>query len=245
MPLQFDWHKQLILLAIGIVQLLESRLISYFPKRGVAYVILLKILLATLLIDHTGEIGINSSYYPIYYLPVVTAALYCGTWLTLFWTFLASAAYCSYLYTAMQEYELTPEAFGYLALRILFFFLAAMVVNRFAQQSQHQMQLYRELAERLAETNRRLEQAQAEARRSERLAALGQPSPGFAHQTRNTAGRHQGSAEMLSQKLQGSQPLAAELAGYISSEVNRLNALVSRFLDFARPLSVEARPVQI
>src|SRR5580658_10618217 len=87
LPPLFEWHKQLILLAIGIVQLLESKLISHFPKRGVFYVILLKILLVTLLIDHTGEIGINSSYYPIYYLPVVTAALYCGTWLTLFWTF--------------------------------------------------------------------------------------------------------------------------------------------------------------
>src|ERR1039457_2371141 len=98
LPPQFEWHKQVILLAIGIVQLLETRLISHFPARGVSYVILLKILLATLLIDHTGEVGINSSYYPIYYLPVVTAALYCGTWVTLLWTFLASAAYCSYLY---------------------------------------------------------------------------------------------------------------------------------------------------
>ncbi|MGB6632376.1 MAG: hypothetical protein WBE52_14155, partial [Terriglobales bacterium] len=121
LPPQFEWHKQLILLAIGIVQLLETKLISHFPKRGVFYVILLKILLATILIDHTGEVGINSSYYPIYYLPVVTAALYCGPWLTLLWTLIASAAYCSYLYPAMQEYELTPEAFGYLALRVLFF----------------------------------------------------------------------------------------------------------------------------
>src|SRR6202167_5590069 len=245
LPPQFEWHKQLILLAIGIVQLLEPKLISYFPKRGVAYVILLKILLATLLIDHTGEIGINSSYYPIYYLPVVTAALYCGTWLTLFWTFLASAAYCSYLYPAMQEYELTPEAFGYLALRILFFFLAAMVVNRFAQQSQHQMQLYRELAERLAETNRRLEQAQAEARRSERLAALGQLSAGLAHEIRNPLGVIKGSAEMLTQKLQASDELARELAGYISTEVNRLSALVTEFLDFARPLHAEPHPADL
>src|SRR5208282_6490623 len=167
LPPLFEWHKQLILLAIGIVQVLETKLISRFPTRGVFYVVLLKILLATVLIDHTGEVGINSSYYPIYYLPVVTAALYCGPWLTLVWTLLASAAYCSYLYPAMQEYELTPEAFGYLALRIMFFFLAAMVVNRFAQQSRHQTQLYRDLAERLAETNRRLELAQAEARRSE------------------------------------------------------------------------------
>src|ERR1700722_20910060 len=138
LPPQFEWHKQLILIAIGIVQVLENRLISRFPTRGVYYVILLKILLATVLIDHTGEVGINSSYYPIYYLPVVTAALYCGPLQTLLWTLLASAAYCSYLYPAMQEYEITPEALGYLALRILFFFLAAMVVNRFAQQSQHQ-----------------------------------------------------------------------------------------------------------
>jgi len=102
LPPQLEWHKQLILLAIGIVQLLEAKLISRFPTRGVFYVILLKILLATLLLDHTEEVGINSSYYPIYYLPVVTAALYCGTWLTLLWTLLASAAYCSYLYPPMQ-----------------------------------------------------------------------------------------------------------------------------------------------
>jgi signal transduction histidine kinase len=245
LPPFFEWHKQLILLAIGVVQLLESRLISRFPKRGVFYVILLKILLSTLLIDHTGEIGINSSYYPIYYLPVVTAALYCGTWLTLGWTLVASAAYCSYLYPAMQEYELTPEAYGLLALRILFFFLAAMVVNRFAQQSLHQTQLYRDLAERLAETNRRLEQAQAEARRSERLAALGQLSAGLAHEIRNPLGVIKGSAEMLTQKLQASDELARELAGYISTEVNRLSALVTEFLDFARPLHAQPHPADL
>src|SRR5712692_10409712 len=242
LPPRLEWHKQVIILAIGIVQVLETRLISWLPKRGVSYVILLKVLLATVLIDHTGEVGINSSYYPIYYLPVVTAALYCGPWLTLLWTLFASAAYCSYLYPAMEEYELTPEAFGYLALRIMFFFLAAMVVNRFSQQSQHQTQLYRELAERLAETNRRLEQAQAEARRSERLAALGQLSAGLAHEIRNPLGVIKGSAETLTKKLGSADPLASELAGYISSEVNRLNTLVSRFLNFARPSKLVLHP---
>jgi two-component system, NtrC family, sensor histidine kinase HydH len=242
LPPELEWHKQVILLAIGAVQLLESRIVGRFEGRGVYYVILAKILLATLLIDHTGELSINSSYWPIYFLPVVTAALYCGTWMTLLWTLLASAAYCSYLYPAMQEYEVTGEAVGYLALRVMFFFLAAMVVNRFSQQSRHQTQLYRELAERLAETNRRLEQAQAEARRSERLAALGQLSAGLAHEIRNPLGVIKGSAEMLSQKLQGSDELSRELAGYISTEVNRLSALVTEFLDFARPLHAQLQP---
>ncbi|HEX9110014.1 MAG TPA: ATP-binding protein [Terriglobales bacterium] len=239
LPPRWEIHKQLILVAIGVVQLLEAKLISRLPGRGVSYAVLLKILLATLLIDHTGEVGINSSYYPIYYLPVVTAAMYCGPWMTLFWTLLSSAAYCSYLYPAMQEYELTSEAMGYLALRVMFFFLAAMIVNRFAEESRHQTELYRELAERLAETNRRLEQAQAEARRSERLAALGQLSAGLAHEIRNPLGVIKGSAEMLAQKLQQSDELARELAGYISTEVNRLSALVTEFLDFARPLHAE------
>ena len=245
LPPRSEPHKQLILLAIGVVQLLEGWLISRLPKRGVSYVILLKILLATLLLDHTSEVGINSSYWPIYFLPVVTAAIYCGPWMTLLWTLLSSAAYCAYLYPAMLEYELTPEAIGYLALRVMFFFLAAMVVNRFAEQSRHQTALYRELAERLAETNRRLEQAQADARRSERLAALGQLSAGLAHEIRNPLGVIKGSAEILTQKLQQSDELARELAGYISSEVNRLSALVTEFLDFARPLHAELHPTDL
>jgi two-component system, NtrC family, sensor histidine kinase HydH len=239
LPPVFEIHKQLTLLAIGVVQFSEGWLLARSPRRGAAYIVLLKIALATLLIDHTGEVGINSSYYPIFYLPVVTAAEYFGPWLTLLWTAAASAAYCSYLYPALQEYEVTAESYSILAIRILFFFLAAMVVNRFVMENRKQIKRYQELAETLAETNRKLEQAQEEARRSERLAALGQMSAGLAHEIRNPLGVIKGSAEMLHQKLGESNPLASELAGYISTETNRLSALVTRFLDFARPLHTE------
>ena len=245
LPPQTEWHKQLILIAIGAVQLLEARLIRLHPTRGAIYTVLFKIFLATALINHTGEPAINSSYYPIYYLPVVTAALYFGPLMTLLWTALASAAYCSYLFLALQEFELTSDAIAQLSLRIMFFFLAAMVVNRFVQESRAQTQRYQKLAEELAETNRRLEVAQAEARRSERLAALGQLSAGLAHEIRNPLGVIRGSAEMLNEKLQGSNELARELAGYISAEVNRLGALVTDFLDFARPLRANPHPTDV
>jgi two-component system sensor histidine kinase HydH len=238
-------HKQLTLLAIGVVQLVENRLIARWPRYGPSGVVLVKILLATLLINHTGEIGINSSYYPIFYVPIVTAALHFGAWGTLLWTLLASAAYCAYLYPALQEYTLTAGGAAELAIRILFFFLAAMLVNRFTLESRRQTARYQQVAEQLTITNRELERAQAEARRSERLAALGHLSAGLAHEIRNPLGVIKGSAEMLHQKLEGSNPLASELAGYISSEVNRASALVTRFLDFARPLRTETRLQQL
>jgi len=238
-------HKQMILVAIGVSQIFEGRIIASLPAHGRAYSVGIKILLATLLIDHTGQLGINSSYYPIYYLPVVTAATYFGPWGTLLWTTLASLAYCSFLLPAMEEYQLTPSGATELAIRILFFYLAAILVNRFVVESRRQTLAQQRLAETLAETNRRLEHAQAEARRSERLAALGQLSAGLAHEIRNPLGVIKGSAEMLAQKVQVSDPLASELAGYISSEVNRVNALVSRFLDFARPSRLELQEEKV
>ena len=245
LPPLAEIHKQLTLVAIGIVQLAEGTMVRRWPKQGPVCVVLSKIALATILIDHTGEIGINSSYYPIFYVPIVTAAEYFSPLGTLLWTMLASAAYCSYLYPALQEYEITTESYGLLAIRILFFFLAAMVVNRFVVENRRQIKRYQDLAGTLAETNRKLEQAQEEARRSERLAALGHMSAGLAHEIRNPLGVIKGSAEMLHQKLGEENPLASELAGYISSETNRLSALVTRFLDFARPLHAELVPQEI
>lgn len=246
LPAPDQIHKQLILLAFGVVQLGEGYLVARMGRRGPAYIVLLKIALATLLLDHTGEpFSINSVYYPIYFLPVLTAAEYFSPITTLLWTTLASAAYCSYLYPALQEVEINAENYELLAIRVLFFFLAGMIVNRYVTESRRLMLQYQETAERLAETNRQLELVQAEARRSERLAALGQLSAGLAHEIRNPLGVIKGSAEMLTQKLGQSDNLATELAGYILTETNRLSALVTRFLDFARPLHADLTPTDI
>ncbi|MCL5670735.1 MAG: ATP-binding protein [Acidobacteria bacterium] len=236
-------HAQLILLTIGFFQVFERKFIVWAGARGEVYSTLMKIALASLLIAHTG--GINSSYYLIYYLPVVTAAIYSGPWGTLGWTALSSAAYCAFLIPALQVYRLTASGAEELGIRVLFFFLAAILVNRFVMENRQQSERYRLLAERLAETNQQLKRAQVEARRSERLAALGQLTAGLAHEIRNPLGVIKGSAETLGQKLPEQDSIAIELAGFISSEVNRLNSLVSRFLDFARPLEIKKHPEEI
>src|SRR5207237_5819412 len=139
----------------------------------------------------------------------------------------------------------TPEGVAELSLRIVFFFLVGMIVNRCVMESRLQTQRYRISAENLSQANRSLKKAQDEARRAERLAALGQLSAGLAHEIRNPLGVIKGSAEILHQKLADSDSLAKELSGYIYTEVNRLSALVSRFLDFARPSQLQLRPQQL
>jgi signal transduction histidine kinase len=82
-------------------------------------------------------------------------------------------------------------------------------------------------------------------RRSDRLAALGQLSAGLAHELRNPLGTIKASAEMLTRSVTAENEVAREVAGFISTEVDRTNALVTRFLDFARPMKLKLAPADI
>ncbi|HEX3698625.1 MAG TPA: ATP-binding protein [Polyangia bacterium] len=80
----------------------------------------------------------------------------------------------------------------------------------------------------------------------DRLAALGQMAAGLAHEIRNPLGSIKGAAQFL-------QPAAAKQTGdstkefldIIVEEVNRLNKIVSQFLDYARPYRGEQRPLEV
>jgi len=236
LPPVTEVHKIVVLGIVGLFQVLEKPFIRGAGERmGPPLAVLIKLALATVLINHTRDVAINSSYYPIFYIPVMTAAMYFGPLGTLLWTTVASAAYCSYLIPALKQFDLDWRGASELMLRILFFYLVAMTVNRFVMEYRVQVKRYQVISQSLTEANRDLRQAQEDARRAERLAALGQLSAGLAHEIRNPLGVIKGSAEILNQKLSHSEPLAQELSGYIYTEVNRLSALVGRFLDFARP----------
>jgi signal transduction histidine kinase len=58
-------------------------------------------------------------------------------------------------------------------------------------------------------------------------------------------GTMRASAEMLLKNVDSENEIARELAGFISSEVDRTNSLITRFLEFARPMHLRREKVDI
>lgn len=70
-------------------------------------------------------------------------------------------------------------------------------------------------------------------RQSEKMAAIGQLAAGIAHEIRNPLASISGSVEMLSQQYVSQDD--QKLSKIILKEIDRLNGLISEFLDYAKP----------
>lgn len=81
-------------------------------------------------------------------------------------------------------------------------------------------------------------------RERERLAAVGAMAAGLAHEIRNPLGAIKGAAELLDMEHL-SDPEDQKVLAVIVEEANRLNEVVSQFLDFARPFRVNKRTMQL
>ncbi|HMF40965.1 MAG TPA: ATP-binding protein, partial [Polyangia bacterium] len=81
----------------------------------------------------------------------------------------------------------------------------------------------------------------------DRLAALGQMAAGLAHEIRNPLGSIKGAAQYLQpgQSAANSREGTREFLDIIIEEVNRLNKIVSQFLDYARPYRGEQRQLEV
>ncbi len=225
------------LIALGFIQIIEPKIEYFATGRGAFLAFSLKLLLCYLIMGLTH--GIQSEYYWILLLPVITAATSLDLLFTTIAILMACGSYLTFLLRVNpEEFVCEADCKKDLLLRGTILAVVAYLVHQLTRK-------YQIAAEQLADANRELKAAEAAVRRSERLAALGQMSAGLAHELRNPLGTMKASAEMLIKNVEPSNDVAQEMAGFISSEVDRTNSLITRFLDFARPATVRLAPADL
>ena len=224
-----------LLSALGVFQLLEPRLLPSSTRASVAFV-LIKFAICYLLIGWTG--GIASRYYWVLVFPVISAATTLSLAGTVIASVLASGGYLSFLRFLTHDQFIAPSEYPELIIRALMLPVIGYLTQQLAESNRMAARKAEAAAQQAADANRQLQEAEAAMRRSERLAALGQLSAGLAHELRNPLGTMKTSAEMLARQVEPGNAVAREMADFISSEVDRTNSLVTRFLDFARPLAL-------
>jgi two-component system sensor histidine kinase HydH len=235
--LAHDSREREYLAGIAFLQLIEGRVPWLDRLSGRVTSIGLQLLLCYLLLGWSSTVG--SEYFPILLLPVASVASYMGLTGTIVTSCVAIGAYLSFLspiYIDWSQTRLEVDAIHTLEVRCIALAMVAVLVNFLGEARRAESARYKKAAEDLAVANQNLRDAEAAVRRSERLAALGQLSAGLAHELRNPLGSIRGSAELLERSVKSESPVVKELAGIISEEVDRTNSLVTRFLDFARPL---------
>jgi signal transduction histidine kinase len=109
-----------------------------------------------------------------------------------------------------------------------------MLTGFFSDRDRNQRREIERTTQRLTEVYRELQENFDQMKRAERLFAVGQLAAGLAHELRNPLASVAGAAGIL-QRNAHFEPRHKECLDIILKESQRLNRLLSEFLDFARP----------
>ena len=143
------------LAALGLVQLLEPKIPALASTRGRIAWIVLKLVLGYLVIGYTG--AIESHFWLVLLLPVVTAAATFGLLGTLLFSIVASGFYLSFLlYINWTQMTVEGQDLSELVARVAFLAMAGNLANSLAEDLRVQSEKHRRTAEHLAEANRQV-----------------------------------------------------------------------------------------
>jgi signal transduction histidine kinase len=177
-----------------------------------------------------------------YYVPIVLAGLWYGARGGLAAAFAVSIVFLPH---AMHGWD-APYTSIFRLIEILMYYVIGGLTGwlssrtRLALEAEKQAGLDRERAhEGLKKKTTELFEMEEELRRSERLAALGRMSGGLAHEIRNPLASIKTSVEMLQEQCEErlAKPpsdSSIDLLAVVSEETDRLNRILTEFLQFAR-----------
>ncbi len=91
----------------------------------------------------------------------------------------------------------------------------------------------------------RVRRLENQMRQSEKMAAVGQLAAGIAHEIRNPLASISGSIQLLGSSFTARQEEEQKLMAISMREIDRLNNLITEFLDFVRPDTLRDDPVDL
>ncbi len=117
-------------------------------------------------------------------------------------------------------------------------------LNRMIRRIDNDRQRLRDTVTSLEDANTRLQHAQEEMVRTEKLSSIGRLSAGLAHEIGNPIGIIQGYLELLQRKTLNEED-RLQFAQRAAGELNRINQLIRRLLDFARSSPSIQQPLHV
>ena len=167
----------------------------------------------------------------LYYLPIVFAGMHFG------WRGGLAAGLlvgCSNLPHSLRLLKIMPPYASDQLLDIPVFCAAGVFTGILAQRERSQRLELERTTARLTEVYRELQLSFEQIKRADRMSALGHLSAGLAHEIRNPLASLGGAAGLL-KRPHVSEERRGECVEIIQKECDRLNRLLTQFLEFARP----------
>jgi two-component system, NtrC family, sensor histidine kinase HydH len=170
----------------------------------------------------------------LYVVPIVIAALYRGSRGGLFAAVLAGG--CDTLFTlgSLAAQGSTQDHLAGQLAETVDFILVGLVAGILADRQREQKKTLQKTTEQLGQVYKELQENFERMKRTERLYAIGQLSAGLAHEIRNPLASLSGTIGILRRNPSAAEK-RSECLDIMDKECQRLNNLLTSFLDYAKP----------
>lgn len=170
----------------------------------------------------------------LYYIPIVLGAFAFGLRGALVASILTSVVYLPHAFFPSHHHHHDPGASIEKLLEILLYNVIAIITGVLADREVRERLAQQRIARQLEESIEELRLMEEQLVRAGRLRALGELTAGLAHEIKNPLASLKGAAEILSDEIRPESP-RRRMLDILTKELDRLAALLERFLSFARP----------
>ncbi|HOW50780.1 MAG TPA: ATP-binding protein [bacterium] len=181
----------------------------------------------------------------LYYIPIVLGAFGWGLHGALAASIASSLVYLPHAFQMFfHHFHHDPGGSTEKILEILLFNIIALIAGVLVERERRERRRQEEIARKLSETLDEMKLLEEQLIRAGRLQALGELTAGLAHEIKNPLASIKGAAEIVADGIPADSP-RRRMVDIQRAEIDRLTALLERFLAFARPKDFVVSQVDI